>query len=51
MFFHVDPGERDALVAFAQEEGRQGELKEIVNCVGKERSKHSKKKKRREPTK
>lgn len=51
MFFHVDPGERDALVAFTQESGRQKELLEICNCVGKERSKHSKKKRRKEPTK
>ncbi|QDS73656.1 hypothetical protein FKW77_002506 [Venturia effusa] len=44
MFFHIDPLDRDALVSFASEQGRQKELLEIENCVGKERSKHSKKK-------
>jgi hypothetical protein len=48
MFFHPDPGERDALLAFAHETERTGELEEIAGCVGKELSKHKQKKRRRE---
>lgn len=51
MFFHIDPLDRDALVSYASEKGRQSELLEIENCVGKERSKHSKKKKMKGPKK
>lgn len=48
MFFHPDPGDRDALLAFAHERERTGELEEIVGCVGKELSKHKRKMRRRE---
>ncbi|KAF2803509.1 FAD binding domain-containing protein [Mytilinidion resinicola] len=44
MFFYVDPGDRDGLLANAHEEGREGELSEIRECVGKEVSKHLRKK-------
>lgn len=44
MFFHSDPSDRDALVAFAQKQGRMDELEEIAGCVGKEISKHRRKK-------
>lgn len=40
MFFHVDPSYVDALVSFAEASGRQSELREITNVVGKEHSKH-----------
>ncbi|KAL2008013.1 hypothetical protein VTN00DRAFT_7995 [Thermoascus crustaceus] len=46
MFFHVDPGDRDGLLAYTQEMGREKELWEITGCVGQELSKHKKKKKR-----
>lgn len=46
MFFHVDPGDRDGLLAFTHEQGREEELEEIPDCVGKEVSKHHKKKQR-----
>lgn len=48
MFFHPDPGDRDALLAFAHEKERTAELEEIAGCVGKEVSKHKQKKRRRE---
>lgn len=48
MFFHPDPGDRDALLAFAHETERTGELEELTGCVGKELSKHKQKKRRRE---
>lgn len=48
MFFHPDPGDRDALLAFAHEKQRTDELEEIAGCVGKELSKHKQKKRRRE---
>ena len=48
MFFHPDPGDRDALLAFAHERERTAELQEIAGCVGKELSKHKQKKRRRE---
>ncbi|KAM5385402.1 hypothetical protein ACJZ2D_001043 [Fusarium nematophilum] len=44
MLWHVDPLDRDALLAHAYANGREGELVEIRNCVGKEISKHAKKK-------
>lgn len=57
-FFHVDPRDRDGLLEFASasgyDDGNSGriktavgaaaEFKEIRNCVGKELSKHKKKK-------
>lgn len=48
MFFHPDPGDRDALLAFVHETERTKELEEIAGCVGKEISKHKQKKRRRE---
>lgn len=47
MLWHVDPQHRDALLSHAHYNGREGELVEIHNCVGKEMSKHQKKKKGR----
>lgn len=44
MFFHVDPGDRDGMLAFTMENGREKELWEIPGCVGQEMSKHKKKK-------
>ncbi|KAJ5727534.1 hypothetical protein N7493_005354, partial [Penicillium malachiteum] len=46
MFFHVDPGDRDGMLAYTQEMGREDDLWEIPGCVGKEMSKHKKKKRR-----
>lgn len=45
MFFHVDPSDRDGMLAYTQETGRDKDLWEITGCVGKELSKHKKKKK------
>lgn len=45
MLWHVDPQHRDALLSHAHYNGREGELVEIPSCVGKEMSKHQKKKK------
>jgi len=44
MFFHPDPQDRDGLLAYAHTQGRGCELVEIHDCVGKEVSKHKKKK-------
>ncbi|KAI9369093.1 hypothetical protein BJX61DRAFT_536708 [Aspergillus egyptiacus] len=44
MFFHVDPADRDGMLAYATETGRENDLWEIPGCVGKEVSKHKKKK-------
>ncbi|KAK8191349.1 FAD binding domain-containing protein [Phyllosticta capitalensis] len=44
MFFHVCPADRDGLLAYAHEQGREDELDEIRDCVGKEISKHQRKK-------
>jgi len=44
MFFHVDPNDRDGLLAYAHEQKRDNELVEITGCVGKEISKHKQKK-------
>lgn len=44
MLWHVDPQDRDALLSHAYLNERESELVEIRNCVGKEISKHSKKK-------
>lgn len=46
MFWHVDPLDRDALLAHAYHNERADELIEIRNCVGKEKSKHAHKKAR-----
>ena len=40
MFWHVDPSDRDAMLAMAINEGREKDLFELKNCVGKEVSKH-----------
>ncbi|RAK76270.1 FAD binding domain protein [Aspergillus fijiensis CBS 313.89] len=44
MFFHVDPRDRDGMLAYTQEKDRLGDLWEISGCVGKELSKHRRKK-------
>ncbi|KAJ5550978.1 hypothetical protein N7461_005676 [Penicillium sp. DV-2018c] len=46
MFFHVDPGDRDGMLAYTREMGRDADLWEISGCVGKEMSKYKKKKRR-----
>lgn len=46
MFFHIDPLDRDGLLAYTHFNDRLGELREIRGCVGKEVSKHRKKKER-----
>ncbi|KAI0204799.1 FAD binding domain-containing protein [Astrocystis sublimbata] len=45
MFFHIDPAERDSLLCYAYEKGRDDELRELHGCVGKELSKYQRKKK------
>jgi hypothetical protein len=45
MLWHVDPLDRDALLAHAYRTRRQDELLEMRHCVGREISKHGKKKK------
>ncbi|KAI9659652.1 MAG: hypothetical protein M1831_003733 [Alyxoria varia] len=47
MFFHVDPSDRDSLLSYTLAEGRDKELQEIKGCVGKEISKHKRKKSER----
>lgn len=44
MFFHPSPAEVDALVAYAHREGREEELVAIDGVVGREKSKHARKK-------
>ncbi|KAI1967213.1 hypothetical protein LOZ07_006443 [Ophidiomyces ophidiicola] len=44
MFFHVDPADLDGMLAYARETQREKELWELPGCVGKELSKHKKKK-------
>lgn len=44
MFFHPDPRDRDGLMGFAYNEGREHELKEIRGVVGKSLSKYQRKK-------
>jgi hypothetical protein len=44
MFWHVDPNDRDSLLSRAYEQGQENNLMEIKGCVGKEVSKHLKKK-------
>lgn len=46
MFFHVDPADRDALLGYSYASHRESELQPLPGCVGKETSKHRKKKKR-----
>ncbi|TIC57990.1 hypothetical protein E3Q01_01324 [Wallemia mellicola] len=43
MFFHSSPRDVDALLAYAYSNGRQNELQDIPGVVGKELSKHAKK--------
>ncbi|QUC21257.1 uncharacterized protein UV8b_05500 [Ustilaginoidea virens] len=43
MLWHVDPLDRDSLLAHAYAEERERELVEIRNCVGREMSKHGRK--------
>ncbi|KEY72412.1 hypothetical protein S7711_01080 [Stachybotrys chartarum IBT 7711] len=43
MLWHVDPQDRDALLGYAYQHHREKELTEMKNCVGKEISKHAKK--------
>lgn len=45
MFFHIDPRDRDGLLAFAHETGRYCDCVEIANCVQKSMSKNRRKKK------
>ncbi|KAJ8112241.1 hypothetical protein OPT61_g5351 [Boeremia exigua] len=45
MFFQIDPADRDALLGYAYEQGREKELQALPGCAGKEISKHRKKKK------
>ncbi|KAL3470852.1 hypothetical protein BJX99DRAFT_267205 [Aspergillus californicus] len=45
MFFHIDPSDRDGMLAYTTETGREQDLWEIPGCVGKEMSKHKRKKK------
>ncbi|KAI0841417.1 hypothetical protein F5Y06DRAFT_285521 [Hypoxylon sp. FL0890] len=47
MFFHVDPAERDGLLAYTYRNDRGNELTELRGCVGKELSKHQRKKRER----
>ncbi|KAI0888752.1 uncharacterized protein GGS22DRAFT_62754 [Annulohypoxylon maeteangense] len=47
MFFHVDPAERDGLLAYTYRNDRDNELTELRGCVGKEISKHQRKKRER----
>ncbi|KAJ4269814.1 hypothetical protein NW762_001483 [Fusarium torreyae] len=44
MLWHIDPRDRDALLSHAYFNGREDELVEMRNCVGKEVSKHGRKK-------
>ncbi|ROW12478.1 hypothetical protein VMCG_00847 [Cytospora schulzeri] len=44
MLWHVDPRDRDSLLSYGHHQGREGELVEIRGCVGKELSKHQRKK-------
>ncbi|OJJ51526.1 hypothetical protein ASPZODRAFT_409623 [Penicilliopsis zonata CBS 506.65] len=44
MFFHIDPADRDGMLAYTRETGREEDLWEIRGCVGRELSKHRRKK-------
>lgn len=46
LFFHVDPRDRDGLKEFAYSRDRESELVELPGVVGREVSKHHKKKSR-----
>jgi hypothetical protein len=46
MFFQIDPADRDALLSYAYEMKRDGEVLPLPGCIGKDVSKHRKKKKR-----
>ncbi|KAK0739361.1 hypothetical protein B0T21DRAFT_409712 [Apiosordaria backusii] len=46
MFWHVSPADRDALLGYAYAQSRENELLEIHHCVGKEVSKHMRKRSR-----
>ncbi|KAK4176265.1 hypothetical protein QBC36DRAFT_11987 [Triangularia setosa] len=46
MFWHVSPADRDALLGYAYSQSRESELLEIHHCVGKEVSKHMRKRTR-----
>jgi cation diffusion facilitator CzcD-associated flavoprotein CzcO len=50
LFFHPDPRDRDGLLAYAYEQGREAELTEIPNVAGREFSKHELKKQRAQPS-
>ncbi|EOA89064.1 hypothetical protein ACJQWK_05771 [Exserohilum turcicum] len=45
MFFHVDPADRDALLAYTYEKEREKDIQALPGIAGKEVSKHKKKKK------
>lgn len=45
MFFHPDPRDRDGLLSFVYNMGREKELRAINNVVGKALSKHQRKQK------
>ena len=45
MFFQIDPADRDALLGYTYEKGREEELQALPGCAGKGISKHRKKKK------
>ena len=45
LFFHPDPQDRDGLLAFTHHNGQEADLVAIPNVVGKELSKHKRKKK------
>jgi cation diffusion facilitator CzcD-associated flavoprotein CzcO len=47
MFWHLDPKDRDSLLAYTYEQDRPSELLAIPHCVGKEISKHIRKKRQR----
>ncbi|OCK81086.1 hypothetical protein K432DRAFT_28038 [Lepidopterella palustris CBS 459.81] len=47
MFIHVDPGDRDGLLAYTHDQDKERELEKIRECVGKEISNHRKKKRAR----
>ena len=47
MLWHIDPQDRDSLLAKAVFEGREKELTELKGCVGKEISKHLRKQRAR----
>jgi hypothetical protein len=49
MLWHVDPRDRDSLLAHAHEKGREDEMLEMRGCVGREISKHMRKKRSKKP--